>query len=341
MKRGGITITELARHAKVSPGTVSIVLNRKPLAKRVPEQTQARILELAEKYDYRPNRMAQAMQQQSTKTIGFICGDLATPYYAELADELSMAAEERGYWLMTQATRWDPDKEFEALEMLLTRTVDGVLMYSGVSVTHSERLERLCRNGHLLVMLGEERESDVFSSISFEMNFGMDELFKFLSENGIRDVALADDPRFPRKRIAYMESCRKYGCRERYHDFTFGDLASIETCCDRIAIERPGYVIISSDYVSAVMVSRLGEHGLRVPEDISIVTIDGTHWAEIYNPPLTAIRQDVRQMARVGINELLSRIEDGTKPSHIQIPTYLHQGKSVKLPVANNMKNRK
>ncbi len=149
-----VSLGELAARAGVSPATVSIVLNDRPLARHVADKTRMRIRELAAELNYRPNHLAKAMLHQSTRTIGFICGDIATPYYAELADELAKVAEEHGYRLMTQPTRWDVEKEFEALELLLTRAVDGILMYSMIGETHRERLEKLCYSGQALVFLG-------------------------------------------------------------------------------------------------------------------------------------------------------------------------------------------
>lgn len=327
-----ISLGELAARAGVSPATASIVLNDRPLARHVAEKTRARIQRLATELNYRPNHLAKAMLQQSTRMIGFICGDIATPYYAELADELAKAAEERGYRLMTQPTRWNVDKEFEALEMLLTRAVDGILMYSTICETHRERIEKLSRSGQALVFLGSA--SGTFSSVLFDVRPGMLELFAYLGENGIRDIALMDDLRFPQKPQAYRFACGRYGITPRCYDFQYGDLASEEACIDRVAAERPELVIVGSDYVAAMTVSRLGRQGFRVPEEISVVTIDGTRWAEFYNPPLTAIRQDGRLLARAGIEELFRKLDGGAEPRTVMIPTSFQAGASVRtLPI--------
>ena len=73
-----ISLGELAVRAGVSPATASIVLNDRPLARHVAEKTRARIQRLATEFNYRPNHLAKAMLQQSTRMIGFICGDIAT-----------------------------------------------------------------------------------------------------------------------------------------------------------------------------------------------------------------------------------------------------------------------
>ena len=160
------------------------------------------------------------------------------------------------------------------------------------------------------------------------------ELFAYLGENGIRDIALMDDLRFPQKPQAYRFACGRYGITPRCYDFQYGDLASEEACIDRVAAERPELVIVGSDYVAAMTVSRLGRQGLRVPEEISVVTIDGPRWAEFYDPPLTAIRQDGRLLARAGIEELFRKLDGGAEPRTVMIPTSFQAGASVRtLPI--------
>ena len=71
-----------------------------------------------------------------------------------------------------------------------------------------------------------------------------------------------------------------------------------------------------------------------MPEEISVVTIDGTRWAEFYNPPLTAIRQDGRLLARAGIEELFRKLDGGAEPRTVMIPTSFQAGASVRtLPI--------
>ncbi len=106
---------------------------------------------------------------------------------------------------------------------------------------------------------------------------------------------------------------------------------SVIACIDRIAAERPELIIASSDYVAAMTVSRFGRRGIRIPEDLSVVSIDGTRWAELYNPPLTAIKQDSKLLAKAGGEELLQAIGGNSEPHAITIPTTLKSGGSVKI----------
>ena len=324
-----VSLGELAARAGVSPATVSIVLNDHPLARHVADKTRMRIRQLAAELNYRPNHLAKAMLHQSTRTVGFICGDIATPYYAELADELAKVAEEHGYRLMTQPTRWDVEKEFEALELLLTRAVDGILMYSIIGETHRERLAKLCRPGQALVFLGCASDCG-FRNVCFDMEPGMMELFSYLQAGGFREIALMDDLRFRQKYEAYRSACRQFGFVPREYEFHYGDLESEIVCIDRVATECPELVIASSDYIAAMLISRLGLKGIRVPEDLSVVSIDGTRWAELYNPPLTTIRQETRLLAQAGIEELLRILEGNSEPHTVMIPTTLKIGGSVK-----------
>lgn len=198
MAKGGVTITELALRAGVSAATVSIVLNRKPLARRVPEHTQLRIRELAEQLSYRPSHFAQAMKKRSTGIYGFVCGDVGTPFYAELTECLMREADLRGCRLMTMPTEWDVGREIRTLETLLTRMVDGVVMCSQAFEKCSEETERIKRAyGGILPLVTVNAESEGVSSVIYDFRPGMRDLLEYFAGCGIRQLVMLDDPAFP------------------------------------------------------------------------------------------------------------------------------------------------
>ena len=99
-------------------------------------------------------------------------------------------------------------------------------------------------------------------------------------------------------------------------------------------LPKPAALTLTSVWVVAPVWRAVEELGLRVPEEISVVTIDGTRWAEFYNPPLTAIRQDGRLLARAGIEELFRKLDGGAEPRTVMIPTSFQAGASVRtLPI--------
>ena len=342
-----VSINELARQAGVSPTTVSIVLNDRPLAVRLSPSTREKVRMLAKKLNYHPNHLAKAMVTQMTQTLGFICGGIgSTPYYSELMESLTWTAESHGYQLLLKETRWDKKKEMEALEMLLSRALDGILIFSRIFENESSRILQMCGEHAPLVVLGISDLPD-FSSVCFDFGSGMRELFSRLVRHGVHDIAIADDrtlgiPRpqdaktplalrqYTLKHTAYAAACREYGITPRYFDFLFQSSATVQDCIAQILKEPPQVLITSSDLFAARVISSAGRVGLRVPEDFSVISLDGTQFFQLYNPPLTSIRQDVTLMAEAGIQELIRLIHERNGCQNIILPTTLCMGESVK-----------
>lgn len=325
----GISIGELAERAGVSPATVSIVLNNRPLAIRVAEPTRERIRKLADELNYRPNHLARSMQRQSTRTISFICGELTNPFYAELVDNLVAMADERGYRLLTQPTHWNLDREFEMLESVMTREVDGIVIFSEIFSQQPERARRICPPSQPLVVLNDSEVKD-FTSVRFDLLSGMRELFTHLESEGFRNVALADDRHFPHKSAAYLKICAEFNLEPRIFDFRFGDMGSIRDCAKRIASDLPEVLIAASDQVGSMLIYFLAGAGVRMPEDYAAVTIDGTRLAQFFNPALTSIWQDTRRMAAVALEELLRKLEKkDMEIRHLALPTSVRINEST------------
>ena len=317
------SVKDLALKAGVSPATVSIVLNNRPLAKRVSAKTREKIMALAKEMNYRPNHMAVAMLRQSTQTIAFICGRLNSPFYAELADDLAITAEKHGYRLLVQMTRWDAQKELESLEMIASRVVDGIILFSGIFPSLAENVKKICPANVPLVVLDQREDKDV-SSVYFDLESGMNKLFSHLGSKGIRNIAMADDRNFLPKKDAYIKTCEKFSISPKFFDFQYWNSDSIEQCAMHIACDRPEALVVASDYFAAHIISLLGRLGIRVPQDISVASIDGTHWSELYNPPLSAICQSTQKMAETAIGEILRKKKDSeSSPRTLVIPTEL------------------
>ncbi len=324
----GITLGRLAELAGVSPATVSIVLNRRPLAERIPEVTRERIRRLAAEHHYRPNALAKAMKSQSTGILGFVCGDINQPFYAEFCSELTIAAEKRGYRLMAMLTQWSFEKELDALEKLFSRTVDGVVIISNAFSERSERTDRFRRPDIPLVAVTGHSNIDV-CSVASDVLPGMEQLFKLLVESGYRRIAIADFPQYPIKYQAYRECIQTFDLEEEYHTIPFNKPAHYDDLTRRIREKPPEVLIAGSDWISAQLIPRFAAAGLRVPEDLSVATIDGTLWSGLYNPPLTAIGLNIPAMAEASLDILIGRLNGSTEIIEKLIPAELIIRKSI------------
>src|SRR5271156_2951523 len=123
------SIYDVARESRVSVFTVSAVVNNKAhVGKRLRERVEAAILKL----NYRPNLLARSLAKQKTHTIGMIVPDIANPFFPMVVRGAEDAAQKLGYNLLLCNSDDSQKKEENALELLLSKRVDGILLTKAV-----------------------------------------------------------------------------------------------------------------------------------------------------------------------------------------------------------------
>src|SRR5690606_16990924 len=111
--------------AGVSPATVSRAFNRPEL---VQAETLNRVLELASRQGFRPNRLGSSLRSGSTRTLGLALPTLSNPVFADCFEGAEMRARQSGYSMMMTATHYDPALETDAVQRLADHQLDGVIL---------------------------------------------------------------------------------------------------------------------------------------------------------------------------------------------------------------------
>jgi LacI family transcriptional regulator len=147
------TLADVARAAGVSLATASRVLNGS--SRRVRAENGDRVLAAAERLRYSPNAQAQAVARGTTTTVALVVGDIADPYFAEIAAGAMEAAEAAGLTLVISATSGSPERERSALEALVGLRPRAVVLAASrrVGVRPADPLDRLRDNGTAVVAL--------------------------------------------------------------------------------------------------------------------------------------------------------------------------------------------
>jgi len=274
-----IGIRQVAAEAGVSMTTVSHVLNEVPHA-QVREETRQRVVEVAERLGYRPNRMARSLRTRRTGTIGLISDSIATtPYAGQMILGAQRAAQERGYTLVLFNTEDDPEVEERELQALLEYQVDGILyakMYHRVVAVPS------VLDGVPLVLLdAESPDSSAPSVVPDEVAGGRtatDELLG-LGHRRIGFLTNVDDVPATRGRLqGYQEALAAAGL-----DFdpdlvvadeseTWGGYRAARQLLARE--DRPTALFAYNDRMAMGAFRAAAELGLRIPEDLSVVGFD-------------------------------------------------------------------
>jgi LacI family transcriptional regulator len=315
-----VTRSDVAREAGVSPAVVSYVLNNGPRPASV--QARARVLDAVQRLGYRPNAIASALRGGSTQTVGFLTPNRTNPFFGELAEAVESNLNDHGYLMLAANTHGHQPDEERLLRTFVDRKVDGLIISAGTSLVGPT----LSKLDEPVLVLDNANDSPDFSSIQTEDRLDATTAVDHLQNHGHELIGCIVGP--PKVR---SEALRLAGWREQqqrtgrfagdelvaYADQSEagGDSAAqlLLSSHGRPATlhgRRPTALFVASDIQAIGALWTCHDLGLRVPEDVAVVSMGGTRAAAYTIPTLTTIRQDVEYLARTACAQLLREISD-------------------------------
>ncbi|NUP74626.1 MAG: LacI family DNA-binding transcriptional regulator [Sinomonas sp.] len=300
------TRKDVARLAGVSTAVVSYVVNGGP--KRVSPATEAKVRNAIAALGYRPNAAARALKLGSSEMLGMVVPDVTNPFFVMLAHAVEESAAERGYTLLTANSDASVATERRHVETLAGRRVDGVFLSS---VLFEPDLRELEQAEIPVVLLNHSAKSPGFDSVGVDLLGGARQAVEHLVWHGHRRIGLImgtntaggldarevgwrgamEAAGLPAGPVIHVAFGRKDGYQAGKWLLNSSDV--------------PTAVFASSDTLAVGLLLALHEAGVRVPEDIAIVSFDGSPEAEYSWPPLTTLAQPVEEMAHAAVEALV------------------------------------
>jgi LacI family transcriptional regulator len=329
------TIRDVAAHAKVSKATVSRYLNG---SLALPPETAERIDTAIVALNYRQNSLARRLSLGSSETIGLAMPDVANPFFAEIADEVELAASERGYGLSLCITRNQLDRESLYIGWLDTQHLDGLILVSNRPDDGS--LSKLIGTRRNIVLIDEDVPGVDVPKVFVDNVQGGYLATKHLLEAGHRRIAHVSGPRglftvqercegyrraLAEAGIPYDEALVCFGSYER----EFGAAALARLLALR---SPPTAVFAASDYLAVGMLEAMRDRAIGVPADMSIVGFDDMEFASLLMPPISTLHQSARELGRKGVDMLLARLSGDAPSTTERLPVRLIQRASVAPP---------
>ncbi|WP_162564405.1 MULTISPECIES: LacI family DNA-binding transcriptional regulator [Microbacterium] len=300
-----VTRNDVARSAGVSPAVVSYVLNDGP--RPVSDAARRRVLEAVKLLGYRPDGLARSLRMGRTKTVGLVVPDASNPFFAELARSIEDAAYARGYAVMVCNSADDVERERTYIASLAERRIDGLIL---VSATKEHDLSDLTDLAIPVVALDRSPDEAPVSTIRADNERGAHAGTAHLIAHGHRAIAFVGGPDTGVS-DAREDGWRRALCEADLDDsgadrasFSFeGGYAAARSIVARP--QRPTAVLVSSDIQALGLLRGLDRAGLRVPDDIAVVAIDGTTAGEFAVPPLSTVAQPISAMGEQAVNHLI------------------------------------
>jgi len=306
-----ITLKMVAERAEVSVNTASRAINNKP---DINEETKKRVLQIAKELGYIRNAAAVALRTKKTGTIGVVIADNRNPFYAEVLNGMEEAAREKNYHIILANTQRDYRKEEEAINLLLAKRVDGLLITPVQD--RDDDIKNLITANIPFVVVGRDFENIEVDAIYNDEVKGGFLATEYLIKKGHKRIALIDGFLYksPAKgRLeGYKKALNKYRISLDESLISVGDI-NIEDGHERTKqmLEKDlnfTAIFVYNDMMAFGAMQAIKEKGLRIPEDIGLVGYDDIPFSSLISPPLTTIRLKKQGLGAESVKLLLSRI---------------------------------
>ena len=320
-----VTLQDVARATGYTVNTVSRALKNKP---DISPATCRRIQEVAREMGYVRNYLASSLRSGRTKTLAMIVGGFMNPFYAVLAELMQAEALRLGYGLMIISSRDDPDTEVHAVEMALSRQVDGVLITP--CSFESPALSLLRSSGVPYVLLSRYLEGQQDDCVICDDEQGGFLAARHLLDRGCRRLAMLSLHHVvfsSRKRLeGFRRACLEAGLSGE--DVLYSEPEDGESLLAllRSWVSSGVTGIFCFCDVEAWQVSNLLKNaGIAAPGEVSLVGFDNLQRYMPFADPLCSVDPSLEQEACQAIDLLRSRIHNPSlPPRQIVLPVSLN-----------------
>jgi len=304
------TITDVAKRAGVSMKTVSRVINKEP---NVRDELRDRVLKAAGELGYQPNFSARSLAGVRSYQLAYLFGDPGGDYAHGVQIGILDACRDAGYHLVVEQIDVDaPDVGQRTATLIAQLRLDGVVLSPPIT-DHPEVLGALRKAGLPYVRIAPDDTTDASPSVRIDDAGAAEALTNYLIDLGHTEIGfIKGNPLHSAGRLRFDGFQRAMEARglmiqpSLVEQGTFSYASGID-CAWRLLRRRsrPTAIFASNDDMAAAVVAVAHESGIDIPEDLSVVGFDDAPIAQVVWPPLTTVRQPIREMARAAADMLI------------------------------------
>jgi len=305
-----ISLRTLGDYLDLSPATISLVLNNAPGVRSIPQETRDRVIAAAKKFDYRPSFFARSLRRRQSFSVGVLVPELSDGYSVLVMSGIEEVLIEEGYFYLTASHRRKADLIEEYPGLLMDRSVEGFVAID-TALQHSLPLP--------VVAVAGQKQLPGVTRILLDHRRAAELMLRHLYQLGHRQIAFMRGQTFSSDaddRWKSLMAVAKELSLEVPSELVVHlelNLSSPElgypVVPQLLSRKRAFTALVCYNDISAIGAIRaLRDHGLRVPEDVSVIGFDDIQGAAYHTPSLTTIRQPLHNMGHTAARLLLQRI---------------------------------
>jgi len=326
-----VTIYQVSQAAGVSLATVSRVINNKG---NVTEETRKRVEETIKRLGYKPSGLAQALATNKTTNIGVVIPSANYVYISNMLNGISDVAKSKGFVLTLFTTSHSHEEALSMIEKVITTHVDGAIVFD--DELDADSIRKINSYSVPTIVINNNLEGEKVGNVLFSYAELLKEIIESYYQKGgqklMAFVHVHDGGRLLSScEKSFTETHEKFGkefriinCDDSYTR-TYNDFSVY------FKTNRDGYFIAYRDSIAAAIENAATDQGLRVPEDVEVLSLVGTKYASIVRPQLTCMYIDMAEVGRRAMHMLSDLINDNlSERSYNFQPTLFEKESTIK-----------
>ena len=328
------TLSTMAERLGYSATTISRVLSGKAEKYRISPDTVNAVLREARRCNYSPSVAAQSLRTRRSNTIGLLLPSVANPYFADMASVIITELNSAGYTTIVVDTMESEQRLSESARSLISRQVDGIL-----AVPCGEKgmdLEMLSAQIPV-VQIDRYHEDTPLPYVTTNNSQGGVGAARHLLSRGHTRISCSQGVQssMPNKERVrgYVKAMEDEGLAQDIdiigNEFSVQN-GYLETKLLMSRAQRPTAIFALSNTIMLGALKAIREAGLRIPEDVALISFDNNLYMDYMTPSITRISQPVEDMAKLAVKILLDKIKGASNcGSQLRLSPIMVAGESA------------
>lgn len=315
MRLETVTIKDIAKALNFSTSTVSRALRG---SYEISEETKKKVLEYAEKINYRPNPIALSLKEKRSQTIGVVVSEIANNFFSQAINGIESIAYNRGYHVIITQSHESEERERLNVEHHASRSVDGLLISLSSGTVDLSYLKELYKKGLPMVFFDRITHEIETHKVTVNNSLGAFQATEHLIEQGFKRIAHITGSHslsITQERLdGYKKALEKHHIRpdESLIKYCIHGGMIKEEVEDAISElfkgkSRPDAIFTTGDRFTTICLAVLKK--LRPKKDIAMAGFSNSKVGELFDPPLTVVRQPAFEIGQNATELLIQMIE--------------------------------
>lgn len=306
---------DIARDLQISKSTISFIINGKAKEMRISDKLATKVLDYVKEKNYNRNALAQSLRTGKSKIIGLIVEDIADAFFSSVARLIEEKAYKKGYKIIYCSTEDNPKKTIELINMFKGRNVDGFIITAPKGIESEVAL--LLKQNHPFVLFDRyfpELETDYVIINNFD---GAKTAIDHLAAEGFKQIAfitLASDQTQMAERLnGYNHAIHNASLDSYVLEVKFtAQPEKVVKQINSFLTKNKGVdaILFATNYLAMQGLQAIKEQNLVIPDDVAVVGFDDHAFFKVFNPPISAVSQPMKNLSDNLIDVLFKQMTE-------------------------------